>query len=215
MSQPSVDGEALSDPDPHSEVMGPEVALGQRILLLLKKHCISCRHVRQAPSCCGDGGNLAPRRIEELPRKKVPAKVRKGPLSESEAEEEVDEEGGGVLLEGSGGQGDGGGRAGFLDPYFGEKGIPKQLANYCTWSLCFDHVAVRPPVRSGDEPYGKRSVSEKMRVKVDVGNDMALWFFSLVEVALQAGLAIWFENAAASWMFKLPEWQKIESAGLR
>lgn len=48
-----------------------------------------------------------------------------------------------------------------------------------------------------------------MRVKLDAGNDMALWFFSLVEVALQAGLAIWFENAAASWMFKLPEWQKI------
>ena len=69
-------------------------------------------------------------------------------------------------------------------------------------------MAVRPPVRSGDEP-SKRSISEKMRVKLDTGNDMALWFFSLVEVALQAGLAIWFENAAASWMFKLPEWQKI------
>ena len=88
-------------------------------------------------------GNLAPRRIEELPRKKVPAKVRKRPLSESEEEEEVDEEGGGVLLEGSGGQGDGGGCAGFLDPYSGERGIAKQLANYCTWSLCFDLVHKR------------------------------------------------------------------------
>ena len=49
-------------------------------------------------------------------------------LSESEEEEEVDEEGGGVLLEGSGGQGDGGGCAGFLDPYSGERGIAKQLS---------------------------------------------------------------------------------------
>ena len=38
-------------------------------------------------------------------------------------------------------------------------------------------MAVRPPVRSASEPYGKEGISPAMQLKVQVGNDLALWFF--------------------------------------
>ena len=66
-------------------------------------------------------------------------------------------------------------------------------------------------MRSSEEPYGKSVMSEKMIAKVEAGNNMALWFFSLLELALHAGLAVWFENPAGSYVFKLPKWQEILS----
>ena len=41
MSQLSVDGEALSGPDPDSEVIGPEVALGQRDFVVAQEAIVS------------------------------------------------------------------------------------------------------------------------------------------------------------------------------
>eukprot|EP00435_Cladocopium_sp_Y103_P073431 s469_g43.t1 len=70
-------------------------------------------------------------------------------------------------------------------------------------------MAVRPPVRSAAEPYGIQHMSPNMREKVKAGNDMALWFFKLVEKGLEAGLAVWLENPNASWMFRLPAWREL------
>lgn len=70
-------------------------------------------------------------------------------------------------------------------------------------------MAVRPPVRSATEPYGKSGLSSNMQAKVTAGNQMAIWFFSIIEAALHEGLAAWFENPHASWMFRLPEWKLV------
>ena len=69
--------------------------------------------------------------------------------------------------------------------------------------------AVRPPVRSREEPYGKASASLKMQEKTRRGNDMAIWFFSLMNLSLELGLKVWIENPASSWMFRLPEWTAL------
>ena len=70
-------------------------------------------------------------------------------------------------------------------------------------------MAVRPPVRSNVEPYGKSELTEKMRAKVEAGNSMAIWFFELLDAALHEGLVVWIENLTASWMFRLPEWKRM------
>eukprot|EP00435_Cladocopium_sp_Y103_P047846 s453_g14.t1 len=70
-------------------------------------------------------------------------------------------------------------------------------------------MAVRPAVRTSQEPYGKSDMSDNMRAKVQAGNSMALWFFKLLDVCLHAGLVVWLENPTASWMFRLPEWKEM------
>ena len=67
-------------------------------------------------------------------------------------------------------------------------------------------TAITPPVRSGDFPYGFKDVSDKMRVKIEEGNCMAIWFFSFLDHCLSHGLLIWIENPSTSFMFRLPEW---------
>eukprot|EP00438_Fugacium_kawagutii_P000561 Skav206449 [mRNA] locus=scaffold230:22037:24193:- [translate_table: standard] len=72
-------------------------------------------------------------------------------------------------------------------------------------------MAVRPPVRSKTEPYGKAEVSEKMRAKLIEGNDMALWIIGFLVLSLRAGLGAWVENPGSSWFFRLPEFLKLVS----
>ena len=72
-------------------------------------------------------------------------------------------------------------------------------------------TAITPPVRSKDEPYGKATASQNMKLKMAEGNEMTLWFFSLIECGLAHGLAVWIENPAMSWMFRLPEWYSMQS----
>ena len=68
-------------------------------------------------------------------------------------------------------------------------------------------MAVRPTVRSATCPFGLPGISKNMEAKVAEGNGMALWFFSLLELGLQSGLAVWMENPIASWMFRIPAWR--------
>ena len=70
-------------------------------------------------------------------------------------------------------------------------------------------TAITPPVRSTAAPYGLETVSDKMRVKIEEGNRMAIWFFSFLEYCLERKLRIWMENPATSFMFRLPEWQSL------
>ena len=72
-------------------------------------------------------------------------------------------------------------------------------------------MAVRPPVRDSAHPYGKTDISENMQKKVEAGNLMSLWFFSLLEMGLHRGLAVWLENPSSSWMFRLPAWRELVS----
>ena len=71
-------------------------------------------------------------------------------------------------------------------------------------------TAITPPVRSRDHPYGRPDVSANMQVKIAEGNSFALWMFSLLRLGMMLKLAVWLENPASSWMFRLPEWKKLE-----
>ena len=73
-------------------------------------------------------------------------------------------------------------------------------------------MAVRRPARPASEPYGKFGISATMQAKVEVGNSRALSFFQLLDHAMNAGLATWFENLNSSWMFRLPEWESLFGA---
>eukprot|EP00438_Fugacium_kawagutii_P006915 Skav203581 [mRNA] locus=scaffold935:89412:94199:+ [translate_table: standard] len=72
-------------------------------------------------------------------------------------------------------------------------------------------MAVRPPVRSKTEPYGKAAVSPKMREKILEGNDMAFWCIKVLDLALTLKIAVWLENPGSSWLFRLPEWKELET----
>ena len=72
-------------------------------------------------------------------------------------------------------------------------------------------TAITPPIRSLDEPYGKKSLSGEMLEKVETGNEMSIWFFSFLRRALELHLTCWIENPGGSWMFKLPEFLKLLS----
>ncbi len=71
-------------------------------------------------------------------------------------------------------------------------------------------TAITPPVRSHQYPYGKPDLKPNMQTKVEEGNSLALWMFGLLRLGLESGLEVWLENPAGSWMFKLPEWLKLE-----
>jgi len=71
-------------------------------------------------------------------------------------------------------------------------------------------AAITPPVRSRDHPYGRPDVSANMQAKIAEGNSFALWMFSLLRLGMMLKLAVWLENPASSWMFRLPEWRKLE-----
>ena len=68
-------------------------------------------------------------------------------------------------------------------------------------------MAVRPPVRSAEFPYGLPSLSANMEAKVHEGNEMVEWFFSLLGLGLELKLGVWMENPHSSWMFRLPSWK--------
>ena len=72
-------------------------------------------------------------------------------------------------------------------------------------------MAVRPPVRSRQEPFGKADITPTMKVKVEEGNSMCDWFFKILEAGLELNLAVWMENPAGSWMFRLPTWLALQN----
>ena len=70
-------------------------------------------------------------------------------------------------------------------------------------------VAVTPPVRSREHPYGKPNLTANMEKKVHLGNSSAKWLLSLVVLSLKIGLWFWIENPDLSWFFRLPEWIRL------
>ena len=70
-------------------------------------------------------------------------------------------------------------------------------------------VAITPPVRSRDFPFGKPDVSEKMKVKLEEGNSSAAWVLKIAEVCRRKGIPFWIENPDLSFMFRLPDWVRF------
>ena len=70
-------------------------------------------------------------------------------------------------------------------------------------------VAVTPPVRSKEYPYGKPNLTANMEKKVAQGNSSARWLLSLVVLSLRIGLWFWIENPDLSWFFRLPDWVRL------
>ncbi len=72
-------------------------------------------------------------------------------------------------------------------------------------------TAITPPVRSKLHPLGVPNLSSKMQSKIDAGNSMAIWCFSLLDLCLTQGVPCWLENPAMSWMFRIPMWFELEA----
>ena len=70
-------------------------------------------------------------------------------------------------------------------------------------------MAVTPPVRDKLHPYGKEEVSLNMKEKILQGNRFARWMIKLIRLGLQHGMAVWLENPASSWLFRLPVWRRL------
>lgn len=68
-------------------------------------------------------------------------------------------------------------------------------------------MAVTPPVRSREHPYGLPTASENMKPKIALGNRFARWMIKILEIGLGMGLCVWLENPASSWLFRLPIWK--------
>ncbi len=51
-------------------------------------------------------------------------------------------------------------------------------------------MAVTPPIRSAEFPYGKPEVTERMKVSLEEGNDLALWMFSLLQRGLENDIVV-------------------------
>ncbi len=67
--------------------------------------------------------------------------------------------------------------------------------------------AVRPPVRSALTPEGNLEMSQKTRVKVDLGNDHSKFLASLIELCLILGVIFFVENPDLSFLWRMPEWK--------
>ena len=69
--------------------------------------------------------------------------------------------------------------------------------------------AVRPPVRTAEEPEGIRTMTAAMRRKVDIGNSMSIWLAALVERIIPLGIVFWVENPAGSFLWLQKEWRQL------
>ena len=71
--------------------------------------------------------------------------------------------------------------------------------------------AICPPVRTASEPLGIATMTDSMRHKVDIGNAMADWVASVMELCLELGVTNWTENPAGSFIWRIPSWQRLIS----
>ena len=69
--------------------------------------------------------------------------------------------------------------------------------------------AVCPAVRTRDQPTGVDHMTDSMRKKVEIGNDMAVWLAGFIESCLLAGLKVWVENPAGSFLWLHPRWVSL------
>ena len=68
-------------------------------------------------------------------------------------------------------------------------------------------VAITPPVRNLEFPFGRPDASERMKVKMEDGNQCALWLLDLASLSIIKKVHFWIENPDMSWFFRLPPWK--------
>lgn len=68
-------------------------------------------------------------------------------------------------------------------------------------------VAVTPPVRNVQYPFGVPWMSLSMTEKVGLGNDFSWWLLDMLESCLDCDVFFWVENPDLSWIFRLPSWR--------
>ena len=69
--------------------------------------------------------------------------------------------------------------------------------------------AVRPPVRTSNEPAGIQTMTPAMRLKVDIGNRMSVWLAALVQRIIPLNIVFWVENPSGSFLWLQSEWQHL------
>ena len=68
-------------------------------------------------------------------------------------------------------------------------------------------VAITPPVRNCEFPFGRPDATERMKVKMMEGNESASWLLDLAELSVELSVEFWLENPDLSWFFRLPTWK--------
>lgn len=71
--------------------------------------------------------------------------------------------------------------------------------------------AVRPAVRTANQPQGIDTMTDAMAVKVATGNAMSVWLASLVRQVLKLGIPFWVENPSGSFLWLQPEWVTLQA----
>lgn len=71
--------------------------------------------------------------------------------------------------------------------------------------------AVRPPVRSRDEPTGFSTISFKMKLKVELGNNHSIWLASVIVMCEKYSVFWWVENPYLSYLWDQKEWIALGS----
>lgn len=69
--------------------------------------------------------------------------------------------------------------------------------------------AVRPAVRTKQQPEGLREISANMAAKVLTGNSMSSWLCRLLRICLDRGMCFWVENPALSFLWDQPCWRSL------
>lgn len=69
--------------------------------------------------------------------------------------------------------------------------------------------AVRPPVRTKQEPLGIASMTTNMQHKVSEGNDHASWLASIISLCIAKGIHFWVENPDSSFLWYCPDWTAL------
>lgn len=66
--------------------------------------------------------------------------------------------------------------------------------------------AVRPAVRDRQHPYGLRTMSASMALKVESGNRHSQWLSYLIRICVRLNIIFWVENPDGSFLWLLDEW---------
>lgn len=71
--------------------------------------------------------------------------------------------------------------------------------------------AVRPPIRTADQPLGISSMTPSMLHKALEGNEQASWLADMVALCQTFDVRFWVENPDGSYLWLHPKWQTLGS----
>lgn len=71
--------------------------------------------------------------------------------------------------------------------------------------------AVRPPVRSRQQPRGFADITPAMKEKVALGNRFSIWLAALIHTTFLLRIPFWIENPQLSYLWDQPEWLELRA----